>query len=92
MDDVERRRRRLDSARFLIRAELAIALAAPLILAFLYIAAPGNIGGGMFAVPWFIDAVPWVAAAGVIVGVAWMIRLSRADPEAGERSWRYRDF
>jgi hypothetical protein len=27
-----------------------------------------------------------------LVGLVWMIRLSRANPEGGERSWRYRDF
>jgi len=36
-----------------------------------------------------------LSAVGLIVpaiGIAWMIRIYRADPEAGERTWRYRDF
>jgi membrane associated rhomboid family serine protease len=91
MDDLARRRRRLQSARFLIQAELTIALAAPFIAAFLYVAAPGFIGG--LTEPSLLEsALPWAAAAGVIVGIAWMVRLSRTDPERGERSWRYRDF
>ena len=92
MDDLEQRQRRLDRARFLIHAELAIAFAVPLIAAFLVIAAPGYMGHGMFPVPWYYDALPWAAAAGVPFGIVWMIRLSRPDPEPGERSWRYRDF
>lgn len=92
MDDLERRRRGLQSARFLIRAELTIALAAPLIAGILFIAAPGG------PTPMFQRELPiqtllgWAGVLGVIVGIAWMVRLSRANPEAGERSWRYRDF
>ena len=93
MDDLERRQRRLDRPRVLIQAELTIAVAVPLIAAFLYIAAPGSTGP-MFATPpaMPVALLPWAAAAGVPVGIAWMIRLSRPDPEPGERTWRYRDF
>jgi hypothetical protein len=92
MDDLARRSRRLQRARSLIQAELTIALAAPFIAAFLYVAAPGG-SRPMFAEPSLLEsALPWAAAAGVIVGIAWMVRLSRPDPEPGERSWRYRDF
>jgi hypothetical protein len=92
MDELERRRHRLERARNLIHLELAIAVALPFVAAFLYVAAPG-FTGGMFTEPSLLElALPWAAGAGVIVGIAWMVRLSRPDPEPGERSWRYRDF
>jgi hypothetical protein len=92
MDDLERRRRRLQSARFLIRAELTIALAVPLLAAYLNVAAPGFTGGGMWEPPLYMTLLPWAGVVGWIVGIAWMVRLSRPDSESGERSWRYRDF
>ena len=93
MNDLERRQRRLDRAHFLIRAELVIAFAAPVLTGFLFVAQPGTMGGGWFYKPWLIEILfPWVAVAGVVVGIVWMLRLSRQDPEAGERTWRYRDF
>ena len=92
MNDLEQRQRRLDRARFLIRAELVIAFAAPVFAGFL-LTAPGTMGGGMFYVgPSLVPLVPWAGAIGVIVGTVWMLRLSRPDPEAGQRTWRYRAF
>ena len=92
MDDYEQRRRRLERARFLIRAELAVAIAAPLILGLLYVAAPGTTRPMFSEPPRFVGLLPWAGVAGIVVGIAWMIRLSRPDAEPGERSWRYRDF
>ena len=99
VNDLERRQRRLDRAHFLIRAELVIAFAAPLLAGLLWVAQPGTMGGGMFlgggsSFGWSLIEMllPWAAAIGVIVGIVWMLRLSRPDPEAGERTWRYRDF
>ena len=91
MNDLERRQRRLDRARTLIHAELVVAVAVPLLVAFLYLAAPGDIGPMFSEPPWFTRLLPWAGIAGVIVGLVWMVRLSRADPEAGDRTWRYRD-
>ena len=89
---MERRRGRLERAHFLIRAELVIAVAAPLVVAFLYVAAPGFTGGG-WREPWLIEKLlPWAGVAGVIVGLVWMIRLARPEPEGDERTWRYRNF
>ena len=91
MSDLERRRRRLRRAHILIRAELAIAVAAPSVAGFLYVAAPGFSGG--WREPWLLEQLlPWAGVGGVILGLVWMVRLSRANPEAGERTWRYRDF
>lgn len=91
MDDFERRRRSLEGSRFLIRAELAVAFAAPIVVGFLYLASPGG-GTPMFGRLWLVEVVPWAGLIGFIVGIAWIVRLSRPDPERGERSWRYRDF
>ena len=93
VNDLESRQRRLDRARFLIRAELVIAFAAPVVAGLLWVTAPGTMGGPMFSEPpRFASLLPWACVVGVIVGIVWMLRLSRPDPEAGERSWRYRDF
>jgi hypothetical protein len=60
---------------------------------FLFVAQPGTMGGPMFNEPSLFETLlPWAAIAGVVIGIVWMLRLSRPDPEAGERSWRYRDF
>jgi hypothetical protein len=92
MSDLERRRRRLARARFLIRAEFLIAVAAPLVVAFLFLVAPGDMGGPMWEPSLLVQLLPWAGAAGVFLGLVWMIRLSRPRPEGGERTWRYRDF
>ena len=92
MDEHERRQRRLRRAHVLIRAELAIACAVPLIAGFMYVAAP-NFSRGMLAPPSLMETlVPWFAVGLFIVGMVWMIRLSRPDPEPGERTWRYRAY
>jgi hypothetical protein len=96
VNDLESRQRRLDRAHFLIRAELVIAFAAPVVVGFLWVAAPGTMGGPIFHKPSLMETLltllPWAGGVGFIVGFVWIIRLSRPDPEAGDRSWRYRDF
>ena len=93
MDDLERRGRRLRRAHHLIRAELALAVAVPVVAGFLFIAAPAGPSPMFSGEPPLIETlVPWAGMGLFILGFAWMIRLSRPDPEAGERSWRYRDF
>jgi peptidoglycan/LPS O-acetylase OafA/YrhL len=88
MDD-ERRQRRMDRVGQAIRIELAVGFLSPVVLAFIFLAAPGFTGGGMFE-PGYVTLLPWIGGAGVIFGLVWLVRLSRIDPEAGERSWRYR--
>ncbi len=77
----------------MIRAEFAVAILAVVLVPLWYITTPATMGGGMFREPppltWLL---PLIGIAGVITGFAWMVRLSRPDPEAGERTWRYRDF
>ena len=94
MDHLEHRRRRLYRAWWLIRIELAIAIGIPLVAGLLFIAAPQFPGGPMFErQPGRLEVLlPWVGVAMYLVGLVWMVRISRANPEAGESSWRYRDF
>lgn len=92
MNDLDLRQARLRQAHFLIRAELVVAFVAPVVTAIYWISAPGMIGPMFYELPPFGWLLPLVAIAGVVVGIVWMLRLSRPDPEAGERTWRYRDF
>jgi hypothetical protein len=75
----------------LVRLELTIAFVAPLAAGFWYVAAPGSSGG--LREPSLIEQyAPWAGVVGLIVGLVWIVRLSRSDPDAGEPEWRYRDF
>jgi hypothetical protein len=78
----------------LVRLELAIAFVAPLVVGLGYLAAPGNMGEGLGPAPSpsLFEFVPWAGVVGLIVGLVWIVRLSRSDPDAGEPEWRYRDF
>lgn len=77
----------------LIRLELAIAFGIALLTVFLWIAGPGYGCMCMFYEPPLIERLmPWVVVIGLVVGLVGVVRFSRIDPEAGERSWRYRDY
>lgn len=92
MDEREASRRRLQRARIVIRLEFAVAIAATLAVGLLSVAAPSG-SRPMFyreSLPEVI--LPWLAGVGVIVGMVRMVRIARADPEAGPSPWRYRDF
>jgi hypothetical protein len=71
------------------RLMLAFVLGLPLVALFLWIASPGGFEP-MFGPPWYVAVLPWLGAAGYLVGLGWMIRIYRARPEGGERTWRYR--
>ncbi len=49
-------------------------------------------GGGRWEPPILYRLLPWAGVVAYVVGIAWMVRIYRADPEAGESPWRYRDF
>jgi hypothetical protein len=83
----EERQRRLDRARFAIQAELLIGLMVVILTA---LAAPGQFP--MFYVPPLIQVLVLAAPVVSLLAWVWMFRLSRRDPEASERSWRYRDL
>jgi hypothetical protein len=92
MDDLARRRRRLERSRNLVQIEFTVAVAAPLVAGFLIIAAPGFSGGSMWEPPLWYRLYPWAGVAAYLVGLGWMIRIYRTDPEAADNPWRYRDF
>lgn len=73
------------------RAMIAIAVIAIAGTPVLIASAPGPMGGGPMMEP-----SPWsyahlvVAGVGIVVGLVWMIRIYRADPEPDQHAWRYR--
>jgi hypothetical protein len=57
------------------------------LMAFLFAAAPNTVYDG----PGVGDSVPtWLGVVGIAVGLVWMWRIHRADPEPDPRAWRYR--
>jgi hypothetical protein len=71
---------------------IIFAVLLPVAILLAWVAQPGHMGGGMFdAPPWYEVALPWAGAIGYLVGLGWMIRIYRADPEPEEPTWRYRD-
>lgn len=89
--DYEARQRRLDRARFAIQAELLMGLMAVILTGYFSIMVSPWGSDPMLRVPALIQLL--VLTAPVVSLLAWvrMLRLSRAQPEAGEPSWRYRD-
>jgi hypothetical protein len=65
------------------------------VLAFLLIVAPPNMMGPMFETPPSAFGLPLgsvIAAIGIALhlgGLAWMVRILRADPEAHSSWWRF---
>ena len=87
----EERQRRLDRARFAIQAELLIGLMVVILTGFFSIMASPWGSGPMFHVPPLIQLLVLAAPVVSLLAWVWMLRLSRPQPEAGERRWRYRD-
>ncbi len=91
--EYEERQRRLDRAGAAIRLELTIGFLAPVVLAIVLVAKPGTIGEPMFYAGWgWVALLPYIGGAGIVLGLVWLVRLSRLAPERGEVHWRYRDF
>jgi protein-S-isoprenylcysteine O-methyltransferase Ste14 len=58
--------------------------------AFLFLSPPNHTGG--FFEPSLIEWIaPGLGILGILVGLAWMVRIIRADPEPDSSAWRYRD-
>jgi hypothetical protein len=91
MNDIERRQRRLDRARFAVHAEIAIGVAVALLTWFWFVASPDYFRP-MFYQESLEQLRPWIALGGPVIGLAWMVRLARPDPEPDEPTWRFRDF
>jgi hypothetical protein len=75
------------------RASARSLFAAVLILlafvAFLFLSLPNTFG---HFEPGLIEWIaPGVGILGILVGLAWMVRILRADPEPDSSTWRYRD-
>ena len=82
------RRRRF--ARFL----LAIAIVLPAILGALVLMAPAT-SGPIFVEPPDLTITGTILVLGIlayVVGLAWMVRIYRADPEAHASFWRSRRY
>jgi cytochrome bd-type quinol oxidase subunit 2 len=57
---------------------------------FLWIAAPNSIGGSWVRpMPWSL-ILPAAGLLGIVIGLVWMIRIYRANPEPDPKAWRYR--
>ena len=80
------------TGRAVARRMIVFAALLPLAVLIALVAQPGHMGGGMLYEPeWFEIALPWAGAIGYLVGLGWMIRIYRADPEPRQPTWRYRD-
>ena len=56
----------------------------------LFIAAPNGIGATVnYAGPLAV-VVPGAGVVGFVIGLGWMVRILRADPEPDAKAWRYR--
>jgi len=78
--------------RRLARAIFAVALIPLGLYAFFFIAAPNGPSAMYLQEPgpiWLI--VPAIGVMGLAVGLLWMVRILRADPEPKAKGWRYRD-
>ena len=80
-------------ARRMARALLIAAIAMPAVVGVWWILQPfvmDMMSGVPSEPPWYEVALPWAGAAGYLIGLGWMIRIYRADPEPDEPTWRYR--
>ena len=70
---------------------IALAVGSIVLTAFELISAPTFMGGGpMMGTPVWTYAFSALGGVGVIVGLVWMVRIHRADPEPEQHAWRYR--
>ena len=78
--------------REIARVMIVIAIAIPVLLGLLVMSAPNTMGGGMqTGDPGPLGTVLiGVAILAYVVGLAWMVRIYRADPEAHVSFWRSR--
>jgi hypothetical protein len=69
---------------------IALAVLPGLVMLFAWISQPGF----MYAkpVPSFVPFIPFIGFVMYVLGLGWMVRIYRAEPEPDARSWRYRDL
>jgi hypothetical protein len=71
------------------RLILFIAIAMDAFVCFLFVSAPGSIGPPLTEPPsQVILVVPAIGIALNLIGLGWMVRIYRADPDAQQSSWR----
>ena len=70
------------------RRILVTALALDAFVVFTFVAAPSTMGGSMFPPPPVVWIVPAIGILINIIGLAWMVRILRTDPEGGPSAWR----
>lgn len=83
---------RIRDARPRARFLFASAIVAFPVAILVWPASPGFMGPMFSEPPWYVTAVPLLGIVGVLIGEVLMYRSYGADPDAGERTWRYRDF
>lgn len=72
--------------------EFAAAILGIFAAALVFVAAPSSIEPMFYGGPRVASiVVVGSGIAGVAVGLVWMTRIYRADPEPDQRAWRYRD-
>ena len=87
MADSNARARR---GRLLARQMFGGTLIVLLLAGFLFVAAP-NFSNVRFYDPGPIAVVvPAAGILGLIIGLAWMVRILRSDPDPDAKAWRYR--
>jgi hypothetical protein len=92
MEESNARARR---GRRLARLIFAVAVSPLAVVAFLFVAAPNGPQGMYLQEPQphaLVVAAPFIPILGIVIGLVWMVRIFRADPEPDAKSWRYRDF
>jgi hypothetical protein len=90
--DLERRQRRLDHARLAIWVELLLGFIVAEVTVFAIIVATPSclVCPISYEVPLVERLIQGGALLGLVVGLVWMVRLSRPRVQADERHWRYR--
>jgi hypothetical protein len=80
-------RRGREIARGLVTAGLVVLA----FVTFLLLSLPDPMGGPIFEPSLSGWILPGLGVLGILVGLAWMWRILRADPEPDTSAWRYRD-
>jgi hypothetical protein len=82
----------MDWARSAIRAELMIGVLVSVMTWYAFVASPGYMCCMGYEPSLVERLTPWVSVLVPIVGLVWMVRLSRPRVEVDEPTWRYRDI
>ena len=72
------------------RGLIVLAILYGLASVFLWVAQPGFMDPMFHPWRWHQAVIPILGVASYFLGLGWMIRIYRAQPEPGERTWRYR--